>query len=202
VRFEAFPGEGRAFLGWSGACTGIAVCEFSVAASANLTARFGGPSAITTSTLGGGVMGFSYSDSLKVVHDGGVGSWSVSAGTLPPGIVLNAVTGRLSGVPAAEGAYAFTLRVTTGPFTDDQATSIVVTKPVLAVQDVVGMVTGGSPIGAGEQAFLDLQGNRNGRVDLGDVRAWLIANGQLTPAAAAVLRMAERAPADRAGRQP
>lgn len=34
-------------------------------------------------------------------------------------------------------------------------------------------------LGARERAFLDAQGNRNGRADLGDVRAWLVAEGLL-----------------------
>ncbi len=37
--------------------------------------------------------------------------WSISAGTLPPGIALNAATGLASGRPTAAGSFGFTLRV-------------------------------------------------------------------------------------------
>ncbi len=40
-----------------------------------------------------------------------------------------------------------------------------------------GYLGTGAPLSARTQAFLDAQGNRNGRVDLGDLRAWVIAEG-------------------------
>ena len=38
-------------------------------------------------------------------------SWSIIAGTLPPGLVLNGSTGVLSGVPAVPGFFSFTIQV-------------------------------------------------------------------------------------------
>ena len=38
-------------------------------------------------------------------------TWSIAQGALPPGMQLDAQTGLLSGTPAAEGTYAFTVRV-------------------------------------------------------------------------------------------
>ena len=38
--------------------------------------------------------------------------WSISSATLPPGLALNATTGQISGVPAKEGTFDFTVRVT------------------------------------------------------------------------------------------
>lgn len=39
-------------------------------------------------------------------------SWSIPAGTLPPGLALNSSTGIVSGTPAASGKFAFTVGVT------------------------------------------------------------------------------------------
>jgi hypothetical protein len=39
-------------------------------------------------------------------------SWSISAGTLPPGLTLAPTTGVISGTPIALGANSFTVRVT------------------------------------------------------------------------------------------
>ncbi|MGJ6962645.1 putative Ig domain-containing protein [Streptosporangium sp. G11] len=58
-----------------------------------------------------GQVGVAYSVPLTV--SGGVTpyTWSVSAGSLPPGLTLNASTGVLSGTPTASGSYPVTFRV-------------------------------------------------------------------------------------------
>jgi hypothetical protein len=38
--------------------------------------------------------------------------WSISGGSLPPGLSLNPVNAILSGIPTAAGNYSFTIRVT------------------------------------------------------------------------------------------
>jgi hypothetical protein len=39
-------------------------------------------------------------------------TWSIIAGSLPPGLTLNSVTGELSGAPTASGTFAYTVQVT------------------------------------------------------------------------------------------
>ena len=53
-----------------------------------------------------------YSDQLTVTGGTSPFTWSVSAGTLPPGVTLGASTGLLSGTPTTAGTYSFTVRVT------------------------------------------------------------------------------------------
>jgi uncharacterized repeat protein (TIGR01451 family) len=60
----------------------------------------------------GGEVGVAYSDQLTVTGGTSPFTWSVSAGTLPPGLSLNPVTGLLSGTPTASGSFSFTVKVT------------------------------------------------------------------------------------------
>jgi hypothetical protein len=54
--------------------------------------------------------------------DGGVPdyTWSLRAGTLPPGLQLTASPGRITGTPTTAGTFLFTVRVTDsrGVFTE------------------------------------------------------------------------------------
>jgi hypothetical protein len=83
---------------------------------------------VTTSSLAGGKVGKSYSETLAV--SGGVApyTWAVSSGSLPNGLTLNAATGVISGTPAKAGTYSFSVRVTDvlGAVSPTKSLSIVV----------------------------------------------------------------------------
>lgn len=61
-----------------------------------------------------GQVGVGYSDQLTVQTGTGTApfAWSISAGSLPGGVTLNAATGLLSGAPTAAGSFPFTVQVT------------------------------------------------------------------------------------------
>jgi uncharacterized repeat protein (TIGR01451 family) len=67
---------------------------------------------VNPATLPDGAIGGAYSQTVTAV--GGIGplSWSLSAGTLPPGVSLNAATGALTGTLTTAGTFGFTLRAT------------------------------------------------------------------------------------------
>jgi uncharacterized protein (TIGR03437 family) len=69
------------------------------------------PNITTPSPLPGGLLGVAYSQTLVV--SGGVApyAWSVTAGSLPPGLGLDAASGRISGTPGALGLYSFSVQV-------------------------------------------------------------------------------------------
>jgi Putative Ig domain len=69
---------------------------------------------VTSTTLSNGTIGLAYSATLT--NSGGLApfTWSVTAGSLPPGLTLNAAGGIISGTPTAgtAGTYPFTIQVT------------------------------------------------------------------------------------------
>jgi len=74
----------------------------SVTPNASPTLNFPAPPA--------GPVGVAYSDQLAVTGGTSPFTWSVSAGTLPPGLTLSA-SGLLSGTPTTVGSSTFTVRV-------------------------------------------------------------------------------------------
>lgn len=89
------------------------------------------PLNITTQGLPTGRRNRTYSQMLHVT--GGIAPywWSISAGSLPPGLTLNSTTGTISGRPTTRGAWNFTVRVRDSQpvaASDTQALSITVTQ--------------------------------------------------------------------------
>ncbi len=72
------------------------------------------PVVVNPATLPGGAVGAAYSQVVSA--SGGTGSFtfSVSAGSLPAGLSLNAATGAIAGTPTAAGLRTFTIRATDG----------------------------------------------------------------------------------------
>lgn len=134
---------------------------------------------IANTSLRAGVVGAAYADTLRIVAPPGAVTWSVVSGTLPPGITLAATTGVLSGIPAQDGAFPLTVRGDAASRSGFGTFTITVTEPTVVVQAVATHLLGGAPVDSVQQRFLDLQGNQNGKFDIGDFRAYLRAIGQL-----------------------
>jgi hypothetical protein len=79
----------------------------------SMTVTVGGPLAITTTSFANGTVGVPYSQSLQAVGGNGARTWSLTGGTLPSGLSLNAASGVLSGTPTSSAAFTpLTFRVT------------------------------------------------------------------------------------------
>ena len=75
----------------------------------------------------GGEVGVTYSDQLTVTGGTSPFTWSVSTGSLPPGVTLGASTGLLSGTPTTAGSYSFTVKVTdSSGLTDTEAVTLTI----------------------------------------------------------------------------
>ena len=92
---------------------------------------------IVTTSLPNAAQGSTYNQALSA--SGGVPplTWAMTAGSLPPGISLNATTGQISGTPTTQGTFPFTVKVTDSallppnqqPQTATQALSLTVGAP-------------------------------------------------------------------------
>lgn len=69
------------------------------------------PLAVSTTSLATPVLGTAYAQT--VASSGGTGpfGWSISSGSLPPGLSLAGATGAISGTPTTAGSFSFTVRV-------------------------------------------------------------------------------------------
>lgn len=210
VTLAATPNAGTAFTGWSGACSGTGPCTVTMLGNRSVMAHFGVTLAIVSdSTQREAVMGAPYADTL--VASGGTGRtvWTIAKGALPAGLSLDSATGIVHGIPEAAGSYVFTVTATRDSLAGSKAMQLTVIKPVLAAANVMDQLLGaGTPLSADAIRFLDLLGNRNGHLDIGDVRAWLIDTGALASSRVAsdsggVLdRARTTARADRASSEP
>jgi hypothetical protein len=82
---------------------------------------------LVTTSLPAGIAGSSYSATLTVNQGTPAYNWSISNGTLPAGLSLDANAGAITGIPTSGGTSNFTVKVTdANSLTATQALSIVV----------------------------------------------------------------------------
>jgi streptogramin lyase len=139
---------------------------------------------VANATLRDGVVGADYADTLRLTTAPGPVTWSLFSGTLPPGLTLSAA-GELSGVATQGGGFTFAVRADAGGQSGYKAFAVTITVPSVSVDAASQHLLGGAQLDPALQRYLDLQGNKDGRFDVGDFRAFLRANGQLPATAVA-----------------
>ena len=144
-------------------------------------ALFGqGAYSITPATLPNGTVGVQYQTTTLSVTPTAQASWSISAGSLPPGLTFSQVvstinTAVISGTPTTAGTYSFTVQATISVYLTEntlvkQAYTVTIAAPALSVAStslpdgVVGvsysqnlMAVGG--YGSGTYQFTLIQGS-------------------------------------------
>ncbi len=100
------------------------------------TLTVAGPLLITSTALPPGFTGAPYSQTFSASGGAPPYSWSVSSGSLPAGLILEAPTGVLTGTPTATGNFQFTVTLTDAnsisaqrQFTVSIATGLSITTP-------------------------------------------------------------------------
>jgi hypothetical protein len=104
------------------------------------------PLAVTTASLPGAIMGNAYSQTLAATGGTIPYSWSLSNGTLPAGLSLNAATGVIYGTPTAAGTSNFTVMVTDSAVTPDTATMVLSVTVTTAANQLTVTTTSPLPV--------------------------------------------------------
>lgn len=186
VDLTAVPGSGVVFDGWSGdTASASSTLRLRGTRSWTVAAAFRTPLAVLDTALRAGVLGAAYADTLRMT--GGTGGYSFTLAptgqTLPPGLTLTAGTGVIAGTPTRDSTWNFTVVAASGNQTDTLSLRIVIAAPQLVAQSVVNqLLLGGTLLTADEIRYLDLIGNNNNALDVGDVLAWLDDTGTALPA--------------------
>jgi Putative Ig domain len=103
---------------------------------------------ITTSALPAATVGKPYSATLQSSGGAGTGSWSVSVGSLPAGLTLNATSGVISGTPKTAGQSGFIVNTANaGPPSLSAAAGLSITVgPVASVTLAYSKISGHSAL--------------------------------------------------------
>jgi hypothetical protein len=132
------------------------------------------PVQISTSSLAGGQVGANYAATLTASGGTKPYVWSISSGSLPAGLTLNAATGQIGGTPTTTGTPAFTVKVTDSNAPAQTASanlSIAVAAAVPPVQVVTSSLAGGQ-VSAAYSATLAASGGKT-------PYSWSMATGTL-----------------------
>ena len=117
--------------------------------------------------------------SAELPASGGAEPYAFTVQGLPAGVAWSAGRDRvlLSGSPSVAGSFAVNvdIRDARGVFVAQQAVTLTVAAaPVISSSRILAALSdGGVSLSEDERTYLDQQGNRNGRFDIGDARAFL-----------------------------
>jgi hypothetical protein len=180
VSLEVLPLTGFRFLGWSGSLTGQPnPTNVTMSAPVVASADFELVYAVTAASV---ALTATQEQDLQLEATEGTApySWRLAAGTLPHGLAMSG-TGRITGASIDVGTFAVTVEATDA---NGLPASAVVSLEVGVPQIPIGALASsfllsGPELTPVQLAFLDRQGNSMAGYDIGDFRAWVLANPTL-----------------------
>ena len=195
VTLQAVPTPGFAFVEWSGALAGGPnpvglVVDAPVSAGAAFAFEFAPESVAPVQAVAGDEL----SIELRTSEASEPVTWYVVEGGLPHGLTL-AQGGEIVGTPAEHGSFTATLLARDALGLEGRVMiTLEVSIPALTFGAMAAGLLGddGGGLGPGQKAFLDRVGNRNGQLDVGDLRNYEVAlrpQGVVSPAGASVHRV-------------
>ena len=130
----------------------------------------------TVSPMAGGTVGAAYSQTLTATGGDGVNyAWSVTAGSLPTGLLLNAGTGAITGTTTAAGTFNFTAQATSAGQSGTKALAITVGAAPVSID--TDYLLGGN-VGVAYSDMIDASGGD------GVTYAFSVTGGSLPPGVA------------------
>jgi len=107
-------------------------------------------------------------------------TWFVQSGVVPLGVQI-AANGSITGAALSLGSFPLVLRATDAlGLAGNAAVTLVVAAPSIPIAQLGdAFLLGTQPLDSLQQVLLDREGNGNGTYDLGDFRAWVLANPTL-----------------------
>ncbi len=173
VHLEPAPAMAAEFSHWTGACAAAgSVCEVALDRNRVVTAVFGGGVALKETLLPRATVGELFEATLRPRDPATAHEWRIMGGALPEGVRFDPEQFVVRGVAVEAGSFTFT--VAADGVAAMQRYVLDVAPPHLAIDAVLAHVLGGSGLRAADVEYLDRVGNRNGRLDIGDLRHWLL----------------------------
>ena len=137
--------------------------------SADITVTFQPAFGVNGTLTSPGIVGGAYSSSLTASGGTAPITWSISAGTLPPGLSINSSTGEVSGTPTTAGNYSFTVQALDNEgISKTSAQSI----QVLEALSVTNSSLAEGSVGGSYSQTLEASGGA-------DPKTWSVASGEL-----------------------
>jgi hypothetical protein len=135
---------------------------------------------ITTASLPNGIVGTAYSATLQSSGGATPITWSVSSGSLPPGLSLVPGTGVISGTPSTNtgSPFNFTVQATDSTTPTAQTTTANLSITVTVATLTVTTTSGSLPSGTVSSAYPNTQLNASGGIP---PYTWLQTGGTLPP---------------------
>ncbi len=182
ITIEARPTPGFAFDGWGGAFAGSPnPITLNLSEPVALQADF----RLTYAVEEVSALSIAAGDDVTLTFETSEGTaplaWTQVSGVVPTGLALGE-GGVLTGIPTEVGSFSFEIRAIDALGLEaNLSLTLDIARPDLSL-DVMGSeyLGQGARLTLSQQFWMDLQGNQNGRFDVGDIRVYLKGVGLTT----------------------